>query len=82
MAEKEHPKVKIYSTPTCPWCEKTKEFMKANNVKFENINVAENEKARNDMFEKSGQYGVPVVDINGTIIVGFNKEAFKKELKL
>ena len=76
------PKVKIYSTSTCPWCVKTKEFLKANNVKYEEVNVGVDEKARNEMFEKSGQFGVPVTDINGTIIVGYDREALKKALSL
>ena len=59
---------------------KTKEFLKANNVKYEEVNVGDNEKARNEMFEKSGQFGVPVIDVNGTIIVGYDKEALKKAL--
>ena len=73
-------KVRIYTTSTCPWCIKTKEFLKANHVKYEEVNVGEDEKARNEMFEKSGQFGVPVTDANGTIIVGFDKEALKKAL--
>ena len=73
-------KVKIYSTSTCPWCVKTKEFLKAHNVRYEDVNVGEDEKARNEMFEKSGQFGVPVTDVNGTIIVGYDKEALKKAL--
>ena len=75
-------KVKVYSTSTCPWCVKTKEFLKASNVKYDDINVGADEKARNDMFEKSGQFGVPVTDVNGTIIVGYDKEALKKALGL
>ena len=75
-------KVKIYTTSTCPWCMKTKEFLKAHNVKYDEVNVGEDEKARNDMFEKSGQFGVPVTDANGTIIVGYDKEALKKALSL
>ena len=75
-------KVKVYSTSTCPWCVKTKEFLKASNVKYDDINVGADEKARNEMFEKSGQFGVPVTDINGTIIVGYDKEALKKALGL
>jgi glutaredoxin 3 len=74
--------VKVYSTSTCPWCVKTKDFLKENNVKFEDINVSENEKARNEMFEKSGQFGVPVTAVNGTVIVGYDKEALKKALKI
>ncbi len=78
--KKKTPQIKIYTTSTCPWCMKTKEFLKANNVKYEEINIGEDEKARNEMFEKSGQFGVPVTSINGTIIVGYDKEAIKKAL--
>ena len=73
-------KVRIYTTSTCPWCIKTKEFLKANHVKYEEVNVGEDEKARNEMFEKSGQFGVPVTAVNGTIIVGYDKEALKKAI--
>lgn len=75
-------KVRIYTTKTCPWCIKTKEFLKANNIKYEEVDVGGNEKARNEMFEKSGQFGVPVTDINGAIIVGYDKEALKKALSI
>ncbi len=75
-------KVKIYTTTTCPWCMKTKEFFRENNVKYEEANVGTNEEARNEMFQKSGQLGVPVIDVNGTIIVGFDKEALKKALSI
>lgn len=76
------PSVLVYSTLTCPWCQKTKEFLKANNVPFRDINVGADEKAREDMFRKSGQFGVPVTDINGRIIVGYDVAALKKELKI
>ena len=79
---KKSPKVKIYTTSTCPWCMKTKELLKANKVKYEEVNVATDEKARNEMFDKSGQFGVPVTDVGGTIIVGYDKEALKKALNL
>ena len=74
--------VKIYTTSTCPWCVKTKEFLKANNVSYKEVNVTLDEKSRNEMFDKSGQFGVPVTDANGTIIVGYDKEALKKALGL
>jgi len=80
MEKSNMPKVKVYSTSTCPWCTKTKEFLKENNVKFEEVNVGEDEKARNEMFDKSGQFGVPVIDVNGTIIVGFKKDVLKSAL--
>jgi glutaredoxin-like YruB-family protein len=82
MAKSKGKKVKIYTTTTCPWCMKTKEFLKANNVKYQEVNVGEDEKARNEMFEKSGQFGVPVTDVSGTVIVGYDKEALKKALGL
>ena len=75
-------KVKVYSTPTCPYCEMAKEFLKENNVEFEDINVATDEKAAREMIEKSGQMGVPVIEINGTIIVGFDEEKIKNALGL
>ena len=70
--------VKVYSTPTCPWCMKTKEFFKANKVKFEDIDVSSNTAAAREMVKKSGQMGVPVIDFNGEIIVGFDQEKLKK----
>jgi len=73
-------KVKVYSTKTCPWCHKTKEFLKEKNVKFEDIDVGADQKAANEMVEKSGQMGVPVTDIDGKIIIGFDKEAIEKAL--
>jgi glutaredoxin 3 len=74
--------VKIYSTAMCPYCKMAKDFLKENKVKFEEINLENNEKAVNEMIEKSGQAGVPVLDINGKIIVGFDVEGIKKALKL
>ncbi len=74
------PKVKIYSTPTCPYCMKAKEFFKENNIEFENIDVAGNQEAANEMIEKSGQMGVPVIEIDGTIIVGFDQPKVKQAL--
>ena len=76
------PKVTVYSTPTCPWCQKTKEFLKDNNVAYQEVNVAADHKAAQDMIEKSGQMGVPVTDVDGTVIVGFDKNALKKALRL
>ncbi|MBI3037038.1 glutathione S-transferase N-terminal domain-containing protein [Candidatus Woesearchaeota archaeon] len=76
------PKVTVYSTPTCPWCHKTKDFLKENNVPFQDVNVAADQKAAEEMIEKSGQMGVPVIQIDGQFIVGFDKNAIKKALKI
>jgi len=75
-------KVTVYSTPVCPWCHKAKDFLKENNIEFEDKDVSSDEAAKNEMTEKSGQMGVPVLDIDGTIIVGFDVEAIKKALNL
>jgi glutaredoxin 3 len=75
-------KVIVYSTQTCPWCHKAKDFLKEKKIKFEDKDVSADEKARNEMVEKSGQMGVPVLDIDGTIIVGFDQEGIKKALKI
>jgi len=59
-----------------------KEFFKRNNVKYQEINVELDEKAAEEMIEKSGQMGVPVIDIDGKIIVGFDRPALEKTLKV
>ena len=74
--------VKIYTADVCPECKKTKEFFKANKVKFIEINITSNQKAAKEMIEKSGQFGVPIIDVNGEIIAGFNKSKLKEVLNL
>ena len=74
--------VKVYSTTTCPWYTKAKEFLKENNIKFKDINISEDEKARNKIIEKSGQIGVPIIEIGNEIIVGFDESKIRKLLKL
>ncbi|NIP40033.1 MAG: NrdH-redoxin [Candidatus Aenigmarchaeota archaeon] len=73
-------KVKIYSTPTCPYCRMAKEFLRSKGIEFEDVDVSENQEAAKEMMEKSGSNGVPQIEINGKIIVGFDKEAIEKEL--
>lgn len=74
-------KIKVYSTPTCPYCHLAKEFLKEMNVDFEDIDVSQNEEAAQEMIEKSGQMGVPVIDIDGEIIIGFNRAEIERILK-
>lgn len=75
-------KVVIYSTPTCHFCDKAKEFFKQNGVKFSEINVKEDVVARKKMIEMSGQMGVPVITIDDQVVTGFDAYALKTFLKL
>jgi glutaredoxin 3 len=75
-------KVIVYSTPTCPWCRVAKQFLKSKNIPFDDVDVSLDQVAAMDMVKKSGQMGVPVIDIDGTIIVGFDQDAIRKKLKL
>ena len=74
--------VTIYSTPTCHFCHMAKDFFKANNVAFTDKNAAADPVARKEAMDKSGQLGVPVIDIDGKIIVGFNEPELKAALGL
>ena len=74
--------VNIYTTPTCVYCKMAKDYFAKNNVEYKEHNVAEDEKARDEMIKKSGQFGVPVIEINGKIVIGFNKGELDKVLKL
>jgi len=75
-------KVTVYSTPTCPFCHKAKEYLEEKGVEFEDVDVSENEKKQKEMIDKSGQMGVPVLDINGTVIVGFDQAKMDEALGL
>ena len=74
--------VKVYSTPACPWCIRIKQFLKENNIVFEDYDVSADRAKGEEMVNKSGQMGVPVIDIEGEIIVGFDKERIKAVLGL
>lgn len=75
-------KIKIFSTPTCPYCVTLKEFLKEKNFEFEDIDVSQNKEALEEMVQKSKQWGVPVADIDGQIVVGFDKEKISKLLNI
>jgi glutaredoxin 3 len=74
--------VKVFSTQSCPWCAKTKAFLKEHKIKFKDIDVGKDAKAAQEMIKKSGQQGVPVIDIDGEIIVGFDEDRLKELLKV
>ena len=75
-------KVKIYTAPSCPYCKMAKDLLNKQGVKFEEANVQEDQAAAREMVRKSGQTGVPVLDIGGKIIVGFNKKKTLEALGL
>lgn len=74
--------VVIYSTPTCHFCQLTKDFLKENNVPFTDHDVSTDQEKRAEMVEKSGQMGVPVLFIGDEMIIGYDEDKIKKELGL
>jgi len=74
--------VKIYSTPFCPYCATLKEYLTHHNVEYTDVDVSSNEQERDEMIKLSGQIGVPVVVIDGKVIVGFDKEAIDTAAKI
>ena len=74
--------VVIYSTPTCPFCVRAKQYLKDNKIQFEDIDVSENHEKAQEMIKKSGQMGVPVLEIGEEIIIGFDKDKIKEALDI
>jgi len=72
--------VKVYTTNSCPWCVKVKNYLRSENIEFEELNVQDDMNAREEMINKSKQMGVPVLDIDSNIIIGFDKPAIVKAL--
>lgn len=72
--------VTVYTTPTCPWCTRVKDYLNRKEVRFKEINVASDRDGAMEMIRKSGQRGVPVVDINGNIVVGFDQTTIDRLL--
>lgn len=73
--------VKVYSTETCPWCDKAKEYLKSLNVEFETVNVSGDKQAAMELVKKTRQMGVPVVQVGEEYIVGYNADAINAALK-
>ncbi len=73
--------VKVYSTPSCPWCTVAKKYLSSKNINFEDVDVSKSNEAASEMVKKSGQRGVPVIDIDGSIIVGFNQAKIDRLIK-
>ena len=76
------PNIKVFSTPTCAYCETLKEYLKANKFSFKDIDVSIDEKAIDEIIKKTGQMGVPVVEIDNEIIIGFDKKRINELLSI
>jgi len=74
-------KITVYSTPTCPFCKQAKAFFDERNVIYTDIDVTKDHGKAEEMIKLSGQMGVPVIDIDGTIIIGFDQPEVEKALK-
>lgn len=72
----------VYSTPTCVWCNRAKEYLRQNHVDFVDLDVSRSRDAAQEMVKKSGQMGVPVLEIDGNIIVGFDRRRIDQLLGL
>jgi glutaredoxin-like YruB-family protein len=73
-------KIKVYSTPSCMWCSFLKQYLESKEITFEDVDVSKDRLAALEMIRKSGQRGVPVIDINGNIVVGFDRDTIDKLL--
>lgn len=79
MTEKQ---VKVFSTPTCPWCKRAKEFLDSNGIKYKDLNVADDKAAREEMMNNTHQMAVPTIMIDSEFIIGYNEKALKEKLGL
>ncbi len=73
-------KVKVYSTPACPYCRMAEDFLKEHSVEFEHVDVSVDKDAAKEMIEKSGQMGVPVISVDDEIVIGFDRDKLKELL--
>ena len=74
--------VKVYTAPGCAFCVIIENFLKRNNTKFKEIDISKNAKAKEEMKKKSGQESVPVTEVDGKIIVGYDIKKLKEALKI
>ena len=82
LEKRDQIKVRIFSSPACPYCFTLMEFLKEHNIEFEEIDVSKDKKAREEMIKKSGRLEAPIVEINGEIVIGFDKEKICKLLNI
>ncbi len=73
--------IKVYVSPTCTWCQKLREWLKKKKISYQELDIYEVDKCRDEIIEKSGQLAVPVIDIDGQIIVGFQEDKLEKAIQ-
>lgn len=76
------PNIVVFSTPTCSWCTKVKQYLRSHQVSFKELDVSTNAKAAQDMINKSGQSGVPQIWVDSQVVVGFDKAKLDKLLHI
>lgn len=74
--------IKIYTTPTCAFCKQAKDYFKSKGLEYAEYDVSKDMEKQKEMIEKTGQFGVPVLDINGKIVIGFNRPKIDEYLKI
>jgi len=74
--------VTVYTSPICSWCEAVKDYLRAREIDFEEVDVSADMDRAQEMVERSGQYGVPVIDIDGEMVIGFNRPRIDALLEL
>jgi glutaredoxin 3 len=73
--------ISLYTTPSCTYCRKAKDWFRQNNIRFSEYDVSRDQRKADEMVRKSGQMGVPVIDVNGRVIVGFNQPEIERALR-
>ena len=74
-------KVRIYTTNSCVYCNKAKDFFRKNRIGFEEINVEQDSAKQGELLEKSGQFGVPVIEVEGRMLIGWNEGRFREMME-
>lgn len=80
--EKKYPRIIMFSTPTCTYCRKAKQYFRQKQVPFRDVDVSKDQAAARDMFRRSGQQGVPQIQIGNQIVVGFDRPKIDRLLGL
>ena len=82
MTEKRNHKVVVFSTPTCPWCVRVKQYLNSKNITYKDVDVSKDMQSAMEMVKKSGQQGVPQLWIDGKVVIGFNQGQIDQLLEL